>query len=137
VTPVLVANRTQLQADETFFSVMEPRLLEVEPGANGTPSRAVLRGGQPAWHALDGAHDYLRRLGGNTGYVIHPEEAMADNIALLATGIRARNPELLARLRGVLDGAPSVRARDPERDLGASCPWCTHAMQMSSQRQTQ
>lgn len=102
VTPVLVAARTDLQPGETFFSVMEPRLLEVEPGGNGGPSRAVQRDGQPLWHALDGAHDYLRRLGGNTGYVIHHEEAMADNVALLASGIRPRNPELLERIKAAL-----------------------------------
>jgi hypothetical protein len=103
ITPVLVASRTTLQSDETFFSVMEPRLLEVVPGGDGSPSRAVQRDGQPVWHALDGDHGYLRRLGGNTGYVIHHEEAMADNVALLATGLRARNPELLARIRSALE----------------------------------
>jgi hypothetical protein len=102
VTPVLVAGRTTLQRDETFFSVMEPRLLEVEPGGSAGSSRAVLRDGQPLWHTLDGPHDYLRRLGGNTGYVIHPEETMADNVALLASGVRARNPELLERIKAVL-----------------------------------
>jgi len=45
---------------------------------------------------------YLRRLGGNTGYVIHPEETMADNVALLASGQRARNAALLARVKAVL-----------------------------------
>jgi hypothetical protein len=103
ITPVLVAARTTLQPGETFFNVMQPRLLEVEPGRNGGSSRAVLRDGQPLWHALDGPHDYLRRLGGNTGYVIHPEEAMADNVALLATALRARNPELLARIKAVFE----------------------------------
>ncbi len=101
VTPVLVAARTALQPGETFFTVMDVRLLEVEPDPAGGASRAVLREGVPAWHALQG-HDYLRRLGGNTGYVIHCEEAMADNIALLATGAEPRNPALLARIKSVL-----------------------------------
>jgi len=102
VTPVLVAARTTLQPGETFFSVMEVRLLEVEPDAAGGSSRAVLRDGAPAWHTLQARHDYLRRLGGNTGYVIHCEEAMADNVALLAAGVTPRNPALLARIRAVL-----------------------------------
>lgn len=101
ITPVLVATRDTLKAGESFFSVMEPRLLEVEPA--GDASRAVLgRDGQPSWHALDGPHDYLERLGGNTGYVIHHEEALADNMALLATGAKVRNPALLERLKAVL-----------------------------------
>jgi hypothetical protein len=101
-TPVLVAQRTELQAGETFFTVMDVRLLEVLPGSGGAPSTAVLRDGTPVWHALDGPHDYLKQLGGNTGYVIHPEEAIADNVALLATGAPARNPALLERLKAAL-----------------------------------
>jgi hypothetical protein len=100
VTPVLVATRATLEPGESFFSVMEPRLLELQPA--GAESLAVLRDGQPAWHAIDGPHDYLQRLGGNTGYVIHHEEALADNVALLATATKARNPALLERLKAVL-----------------------------------
>ena len=102
ITPVLVASRTELQPGETFFTVMDVRLLEVQPGQGGAPSTAVLREGQPVWHPVDGPHDYLKRLGGNTGYVMHPEEALADNMALLVLGARARNPALLERLRAVL-----------------------------------
>lgn len=105
VTPVLVASRPRLLPGETFFHVMQPRLLELQPDADGRASHAVMRGEEPAWHALDGPHDYLRRLGGNTAYVIHHEEAMADNVALLATGAQARNPTLLARLRATLEAA--------------------------------
>jgi hypothetical protein len=103
VTPVLVATRTELKPGETFFSVLDVRLLEVQ--TDGSVSRAVLRDGQPVWHPLNGEHDYLKRRGGNTGYVIHPEETMADNIALLATGRPARNAELLARIKAVLGAA--------------------------------
>jgi hypothetical protein len=102
VTPVLVASRTELRPGETFFDVMEVRLLEVSPGSAGEASTAVLSGAEPRWHALGAAHDYLQQLGGNTAYVIHYEEAAADNVALLATGGRARNPALLARLRAAL-----------------------------------
>lgn len=101
VAPVLVARRSVLRPGESFFSVTDVRLLEVEPDGDGF-SRGVLRDGEPAWHRPDGEHAYLQRLGGNTGYVIHPEETLADNIALLATGRPARNPALLERLRQVL-----------------------------------
>jgi hypothetical protein len=102
ITPVLVASRTQLQPGETFFSVLDVRLLEVLPGSNGAPSTAVLRDAKPVWHKVAGPHDYLLRLGGNTGYVMHPEEALADNISLLVNQQHARNPALLERLRAVL-----------------------------------
>lgn len=103
VTPVTVAVRTDLRPGETFFSVVDVRLLEVHP--DGAESRAVLRDGQPVWHPIQGNHDYLKRQGGNTGYVIHPEETMADNIALLATGRPPRNAELLARIKAALGAA--------------------------------
>jgi hypothetical protein len=104
VAPVLVAARTELQPGETFFNVLDVRLLEVQP--DGKVSRAVLRDGQPVWHRVNGSHDYLRKLGGNTGYVIHPEETMADNVALLVTQRPARNADLAARLRAVLESQP-------------------------------
>lgn len=104
-TPVLVAARTRLQAGETFFDVMQVRLLEVTPDAAAGVSHAVLHEGQPVWYPLNVAHDYLRQLGGNTDYVLHVEEALADNIAMLATGAPVRNPQLLARIRAVLQGA--------------------------------
>ena len=108
VTPVMVAARTVLEPGETFFSVLQVRLLEVQ--TDGDASRAVAGPDGPRWHAVNGAHDYLRKLGGNTGYVIHPEETMADNIALLATRGHApsrqarsvRNPQLLDRIEAVL-----------------------------------
>ena len=105
VTPVLVAARTALQPGESFFSVTDVRLLEVEPGAGGAATQAVLRNGEPAWHPARSTPEYLKQLGGNTGYVIHYEEAMADNVALLATGVPPRNPELLARIKAALERA--------------------------------
>ena len=100
VMPVLVARRTDLRPGETFFSVMDVRLLEVVVGAG--PTQPVLREGTPVWHPPQQVPDYLARLGGNTGYIIHPEETMADNFALLVTGRPVPNAALLARIEAVL-----------------------------------
>ena len=102
ITPVVVASRTRLKPLESFFDVMEVRLLEVTPGRRSGPSLAVIQGSEPRWHPIDGRHNYLEQLGGNTDYVNHYEEVMADNVALLATGAHAYNPSLLDRLRAVL-----------------------------------
>ena len=42
-------------------------------------------------------------MSSNTGYVIHPEEILADNFALLYrnTG-KHRSPEILERIAGIL-----------------------------------
>lgn len=100
VMPVLVARRVDLRPGETFFSVMDVRLLEVVIGAGRT--MPVLRAGVPVWHAPQQLPEYLAKLGGNTGYIIHPEETMADNFALLVTGRRVPNPALLERIEALL-----------------------------------
>ncbi|MEJ6024042.1 hypothetical protein [Ramlibacter sp. PS4R-6] len=102
VMPVLVARRTTLQPGETFFHVLDVRLLAVEPSADGKASVPVRRDGQPLWFDANTNESYLKQLGGNTGYVIHPEETTADNIALIVTGSAVRNPALTQRFRDVL-----------------------------------
>jgi hypothetical protein len=106
LTPALVASRTQLQPGEPFAALFEVRLLEVRPDADGKRSRAVVdANGQPHWHAIDRVPAFLERSGGNTPYVIHPEETMADNVAFLLTGRPARNGDLLRRIEAALKGA--------------------------------
>ena len=100
VMPVLVARRTALRPGETFFSVLDVRLLEVIVGAAAT--LPVVRDGSPVWHAPQQLPGYLARLGGNTGYILHPEETMADNFALLVSGRPAANAALLERIETVL-----------------------------------
>ena len=102
LAPVLVASRTALQKGEPFAALFEVRLLEVQPDADGQRSRALMQDGAPRWHAVDRVPTFLERLGGNTGYVIHPEETMADNVALLLTGRKARNADLLRRIEAAL-----------------------------------
>lgn len=98
--PVLVMRRAELQPGETFFDVLDVRLLEVSAGASKTT--AVRRDGQPVWHAPADVPDYLARLGGNTEYIFHPEETVADNFALLVTRRPVPNPGLLKRLGATL-----------------------------------
>jgi hypothetical protein len=98
--PVLVMQRAELKPGETFFDVLDVRLLEVTPG--GSKTVPVRRDGQPAWYIPSDVPDYLARLGGNTEYIFHPEETIADNFALLATGRAAPNPALLKRIGAAL-----------------------------------
>lgn len=97
--PLLVARRTDLKPGETFFDVLDVRLLEVTPGDATLPVR---QDGRPVWHEPETVPDYLARLGGNTGYIFHPEETIADNVALLLVKRTARNPALLKRIEAVL-----------------------------------
>jgi hypothetical protein len=98
--PLLVARRAELKPGETFFDVLDVRLLEVTSGDATLPVRSS--NGQPVWHAPEAVPEYLARLGGNTGYIFHPEETMADNFALLVSGRPVPNPALLKRIEAVL-----------------------------------
>ena len=103
LTPALVASRTVLQANEPFAALFEVRLLEVQADADGRRSRAATNSdGTPRWHAIERVPAFLERSGGNTPYVIHPEETMADNVAFLLTQRPARNMDLLRRIEAVL-----------------------------------
>jgi hypothetical protein len=99
--PVLVMRRAELQRGESFFDVLDVRLLEVDASSR-SKTVAVRRDGQPVWHAPADVPDYLARLGGNTEYIFHPEETIADNFALLVTGRSVPNPGLLKRVGAAL-----------------------------------
>lgn len=99
--PVLVAKRpVRFEAGETFFDVMELMLVEVVPEGGGSRARRTA-GGKVATASPALTRAYMDRLGGNTGYVIHPEETMADNFAFLAAGMPVRQPALLQRIEAV------------------------------------
>jgi hypothetical protein len=115
VVPLLVAGRTQLRPGESFFHVLQVRVLAITPGTNGQPSQPVRRDGHLLWWPVEALPAYLQRLGGNTGYVLHPEETLADNIALLALQRPARNPALLDRLRAALAGSGATPSKKETR----------------------
>lgn len=104
--PLLMAGRADLKQGESFFSVMQVRLLEVIPGDAARPTLPVLLDDQPVWHEPQQVPDYLARLGGNTNYILHPEETMADNFAFAVNGSRVPNQALLTRIEDVLRAAP-------------------------------
>jgi len=67
--------------------------------------RCEVRGEGPALAELEGLYE---QVGRNTGYLIHPEEILADNFALLfreaaTPGVaKIRSPEILERMRKIL-----------------------------------
>lgn len=104
--PLLMAGRAELKPGESFFSVMQVRLLEVTPGDAARSTLPVLRDGQPVWHKPDQVPEYLARLGGNTNYILHPEETMADNFAFAVNGSPVPNQALITRIEDVLRAEP-------------------------------
>lgn len=68
----------------------------------------VMKDGKPLLHPVPAATDLMQKTGGNTGYIIHPEEILADVFAIAAMGSPAQNRQQVRMLRRAL--APGPRA---------------------------
>jgi hypothetical protein len=78
---------------------MQFRLLVVEKSAEGKTAVKLIDG-KP--QMLDPAETpaYHEKIGRNTGYIIHPEEILADNFVLLVTGeTDAKTPKILDEMK--------------------------------------
>lgn len=104
--PLLLADGPyQPDLEPSFFSYLQFRLLVV--AGEGDDLRPVVRDGRPVLVDPRDAPDYLDRVGRNTGYIIHPEEVLADNFSFLVEGRTGLpNPEIPARIRDLLTSAP-------------------------------
>jgi len=92
------------KAGQAFFETMEFRLMAVR--LEGDPVRGVPEidaGGAPIMTKPEDAGGFFEQVGRNTGYLIHPEEILADNFEILVAGERRTpNPEIVRRLGELL-----------------------------------
>ena len=104
--PLLVADPPRYDDAKggTFFDFMQLKFLLLDrpadaaadvPGRLDDPPRLV------SLEALEGFHD---QVGRNTGYIIHPEEIVADNVALLLTAQPdPPSPDVATRIAEILE----------------------------------
>jgi hypothetical protein len=86
-----------------FFNYLQLAFLVVEPGRDGASPRVVSGESGPRLAGMREVFGFFEQVGRNTDYVIHPEEILADNFALLVLGARdVPSPEILSRMRDVL-----------------------------------
>ena len=87
-----------------FFLYGKPGLVPLD-----TDHRPIMNeDGSPIIYGIDQAEDFFSRIGKNTGYVINPEEALAENFAFALLDYFPYgnpNPEVTARLREVMKGS--------------------------------
>jgi hypothetical protein len=104
VVPVLLSRSAvfdpQIGNDLDHFWTL--RLLVVKQVSPDDDLRAVEQHGAPRLLKLSQVEDFLEQVGRNTRYVIHPEEILAENFALLITGKEVREPLRLDALRQFL-----------------------------------
>jgi len=101
VAPVLFS-RTPTYNPETggtFFRYLEFRLMAIDR-KNAKP---ILKDGKPILLKPDAVEGFYEQIGRNTGYIIHPEETLANNFVHLMTGKKGlKNPEIPAQIEKLL-----------------------------------
>jgi hypothetical protein len=103
VAPILLSSTERYDARRggQFFRYMLFRLLEIHRQGN----RWVVaeRNGEPILLNPDDVPAYREKLGGNTGYIIHPEETLAEDFVLLVNHEEdVRSPQILNEMKRVL-----------------------------------
>ena len=75
----------------------------VEKDSDSANLKAVFDGSSPKIVGMERVSGFMEQVGGNTDYIIHPEEILADNFALLVLNEHnVASPEILQKMREVL-----------------------------------
>ncbi|HEV3239956.1 MAG TPA: hypothetical protein VG429_06100 [Casimicrobiaceae bacterium] len=102
------AARYDVLKDGEFFTYLQLRFLLLDGGDSQAPRSVSFDDRQPRLVSLSDVTGFFEQVGRNTDYVIHPEEILADNFALLvveAGRVVVASPEVITRLRRVLQEA--------------------------------
>lgn len=82
--PVIYANSEGFQAgQDEFFAYLEFGLFQVNPTGNGKWAVLTKDDGFSSTLKVDGLTDFFRQIRDNTGYIIHPDEILADNFSFI------------------------------------------------------
>ena len=110
VVPVLYSSSEKYDEKKggEFFRYLVFRLMAVkEVGGKWVPA---LEDGEPRLLDPAGVKDFHRKIGKNTGYIIHPEEVLADNFVLLMMGKqKVPTPRILEEMARLLKAPGSGR----------------------------
>lgn len=103
VTPLLLTREDfSLERGVALQDYWQLRFLALKP-IGGNELQPLMAQGRPVLYAIHELEDFFQQVGNNTQYLIHPEEILADNFALLVSGQTAREPARLAKLKALLE----------------------------------
>lgn len=93
-----------------FFEYLQFSFVLVEqPATSGAP-RILYNSSGPRLVSMQQVAGFFDKVGKNTDYIIHPEEILADNFALLALDKHDVNsPEVLSRMQHTLETADNPK----------------------------
>lgn len=94
--PILFAsNLGYANGRDEFFSYLEFSLFQIKPNADGTWQVLVAPNGYSSTLEMSKIPDFFTQIKDNTGYIIHPDEVLADNFAFLMGS--KKSPALIAK----------------------------------------
>jgi hypothetical protein len=102
--PILFSKSDKYDAKSgrNLFSYLTFRLMVVE--MHDGKWHAAKKDGKPVLFDAKNTPSYFKKIGRNTGYIIHPEEVLADNfVLLLYKAEKVKTPQVLAGMRKVLN----------------------------------
>lgn len=112
--PVIYANSVGWTAQQTsFFSYLEFNLFRIEKQTDGKWKVLVQEDGYHSTIDVNKEADFQRQIKDNTGYIIHPDEVLADNFSFLmqdrngqkvSMRFSEEGKKLLVDLEGVMKG---------------------------------
>lgn len=86
-----------------FFAYLQFQFLVVEKLPGSADFKAVTEGSSPRLVGPGDVSGFMEQIGNNTQYIIHPEEILADNFALLVLGEHnIPSPEIPRKMREAL-----------------------------------
>jgi hypothetical protein len=100
-----------------FFQYLTLALLLVEKPRDGSIARPLSDSNGIRMARLDQVSGFFEQVGRNTQYIIHADEILADNFALLAQGDwNVSSPEVLTKIQNALTkyGAATTGASGPK-----------------------
>ena len=99
--PVLFSRTPKYDPESggTFFRYLEFRLMAIDLKS----AKATLKNGKPVFFKPDEVEGFFEQIGRNTGYIIHPEETLANNFVHLMAGKQdLKNPEIPEKIEAIL-----------------------------------
>ena len=86
-----------------FFAYLQFQFLVLEKDRGSENLRAAPESSSPKLVGMEGVSGFMEQVGRNTDYIIHPEEILADNFALLVLDNHTvASPEILRKMRETL-----------------------------------
>ena len=84
--PIIYANHVGAKAGQKeFFGYLEFNLFPIQPNGDGTWKVITKEDGYSSALKLNELPDFYRQIKDNTGYIIHPDEVLADNFSFIMT----------------------------------------------------